>query len=79
MMLRAKIVIRPSAPPREHVEHAEQSTGLLFENLTQNGSIDPRNWDIGAKPIDDQRTQREPDALFQFGRLGKGAEIDITR
>jgi hypothetical protein len=34
---------------------------------------------VGAEPVDDQRAQREPDALLELFALRDGAEIDVCR
>jgi hypothetical protein len=41
--------------------------------------VDAGQRDIGAEPINKQRTQREPDALLQFVGFRQGAEIEVCR
>ena len=61
----------------EHVEQPEHAALLLGEQLGQDRGVDARNRDIGAEAIDDQRAQREPDALLELRRLAEGAQIHI--
>ena len=77
MMFNAKIVIRLSAPPENRLNMSRMPPGLLAENVLQDHRIDAGNRDIGAEPVDDQSAQGKPEALFQFRRLRKGAEIQI--
>jgi len=63
----------------KHVENAEKARLLLFENLRQRHRINARQRHIGAKTIDNQHTQREPDALFQLGRFREGGKVKICR
>src|SRR5215510_5235455 len=63
--------------PGEHVEHAEDAGRLGFEGLRERGRIDAGDRDVGAKPVDHERGQREPDALLELFGLGKGAEIQV--
>ncbi len=53
----------------EHVEHAENTAGLRLEDLIPDVRVDARQRDVGAQPINKQRTQCEPDALFEFVSL----------
>ena len=41
------------------------------------GRVDAGQRDIGAEPIDEQRAEREPDALLELLGLGEGAEVEI--
>ena len=61
----------------EHVEHAQDAGGLLLERLLQRLEIDAGQRDVGAEPVDEQRAEREPDALLQLLRLGEGGEVQI--
>ena len=72
MMLSAKIVMRPSAPPENMSNMPRMPPRCWREDLGQRGRIDAGHRDVGAEPVDDQRAQREPDALLQLGRLGEG-------
>jgi len=49
------------------------------KHLFPDVGVDAGQRDIGAKPINQQRTQREPDALLQFVGLGKRSEIEVCR
>jgi hypothetical protein len=63
----------------EHVEHAENAAGLGAEDLFPGGRVDAGQRNVGAEPINEQRTQREPDALLQFLGLGERAEVEVCR
>jgi hypothetical protein len=68
-----------NAAAGEHVEHAQNAAGLGAEHLFPDVGIDPGQRDIGAEPVDQERTQREPDSLLQFVGLGERAEIEVGR
>ncbi len=61
----------------EHVEHAEDAAGLRLEHLLPDVGVDAGQRNVGAEPIDQQRTQGEPDALLQLVGLGERAEIEV--
>ena len=61
----------------EHVEDAEHAAGLLREGLREGVRIDAGKRDIGAEAVDEQRAEREPDALLEVFGLGEGCEIQI--
>ena len=61
----------------QHVEHVEQAAALLLHLLRQRRRIDAGHGDIGAQAGDDQRAQREEDALAQLLGLAEVAEIEI--
>ena len=63
----------------EHVEHAEDAAGLGIENLLPGVGVDAGQRDIGAQAIDQQRTDREIDALLELFGLGESAEVEIGR
>ena len=73
MMFSAKIAMRWMRAAREHVEHAEDAAGLGIENLVPGGRVDAGQRDVGAEPVDQQRAQREPEALLQLVGLGERA------
>ncbi len=77
MMFSAKIAMRSTRAAREHVEHAENAAGLRLEGLREGRRIDAGQRDERAEPENDQRAEREPDALLQILRLGEGAEVQI--
>jgi hypothetical protein len=70
--------MRSTAPPAEHVEHAEDAaaTGPV-EGLREGFRLMPGKRDVGAEAIDQERAEREPDALLEFFGLGESAEIQI--
>ena len=61
----------------KHVEHAEHAAGLLLEGLGEGVGIDAGKRDVGAEAVDEQRAEREPDALLEILGLGEGCEIQI--
>ncbi len=67
----------PDRAAREHVEHAENAGLVLPEHVGKGLRVDAGDRDIGAEPIDQQRAEREPDALLQLVGLGEGREIEI--
>ena len=77
MMPSAKIAMRSTAPPGEHVEHAEHAAALRLEGLREGVGIDAGQRDVGAEAVDEQRAQREPDALLQVLGFGEGGEVQI--
>ena len=76
MMLSAKIVMRPSAPPENMSNMPRMPPALRAENVVQDRRVDARDRDVGAEPIDHQCAEREPDAALELGRLGEGGEVD---
>ena len=48
-----------------------------LEDLGEGCGVDAGQRDVGAEPIDDQRPEREPDALLELFGLGEGAEVEI--
>jgi len=62
---------------REHVEHAEHAAGLLLEGLREGLRVDAGHRDVGAEAVDEQRAEREPDALLQVLGLGEGGKVEI--
>ena len=61
----------------EHVEHAEHAAALRLECLGECVGIDAGKRDVGAEPVDEQRAEREPDALLEVFGLGEGREIQV--
>jgi len=61
----------------ESVDPAQDAAGILLREARELDRVDTRYGDVGAEPIDDQRTQREPDALLEILCLGKGRKIDV--
>jgi hypothetical protein len=62
---------------REHVEDAEHAAGLAAEGLGEGIGINAGHRDIGAEPVDQERAQREPDALLQVFGFGEGCKVQI--
>ena len=60
------------------VEYAEINLDRLQDAIDAK-AIDAGQRDIGAEPVDQERTQREPDALLQFVGLGERAEVKVGR
>ena len=63
----------------EHVEHPKDAAGLRVEDLRPGVGIDAGQRDIRAQPIDQQRTDREPDSLLEFFGFGECREVEIGR
>ncbi len=61
----------------EHVEHPEDAARLRIENLFPGVGINSGQRDIRAEPIDQQRADREPDAVLELFGLGERREIEI--
>jgi hypothetical protein len=66
-----------NAAAGEHIEHAENTARIGPEDLLPGSGIDAGQRYVRTEPIDDQRTEREPDTLFQFLGLGERREIEI--
>ena len=64
---------------REHVEEFKHALLVAREVRLERGGIDARQRDVGAEPIDEKRSQREPDAFLELVRLGEGAPVHICR
>ena len=76
MMLRAKIAMRPTAPPANML-NMPRMPPLCCGKPGESVRVDAGHRDVGAQTIDHKRTQREPDALLQLRGLGEGREIDV--
>ena len=61
----------------QHVEHAGKAALGLLNELGQLGRVDARDRNIGAEPVDQQRTQRKPDALLKIFGFCKGGKVDV--
>ena len=57
---------------RKHVEHVEDALLLPEERRLERRGVDAGKRDVGPEPVDDQRAEREPDALLEFVGLGEG-------
>jgi hypothetical protein len=68
-----------NAAAGEHVEHAENAASLRAEYLLPDIGVDAGQRDVGAEPINKQRTQGEPDALLQLVGLRQRSEIEVCR
>ena len=79
MMLSAKIAMRSTAPPENMLNSPSTPPDCVLEALPQRLRIDAGQRDVGAEPVDDQRAEREPDALLQLFGLGDRPEIDVRR
>src|SRR5215472_1943364 len=67
----------PDRTARERIEHAEDAGLIPLKHLGERLRIDAGNWDVGAEPVDQQRAEREPDALLELVSLGKGREVEV--
>jgi len=61
----------------KHVEHANNARLLLAEHRLQSLWINTGQRNVSAETIDQKRTQREPDTLFQLISRAKGRETKI--
>ena len=77
MMPSAKIAMRLTAPPASVLNTSSSPPPCCVDELRHSGRVDARHRDVGAQPRNDQRTQREQDALAQLLRLAEIAEIEI--
>ncbi len=59
------------------VDPAQNARRILLHQPGELDRIDPRNGNVGAQAIDDQRTEREPDALLEILGLRERGEIDV--
>ncbi len=77
MMPSAKMVKRDSAPPGEHVEHAQDAALLALEQVRQHVRVDARHRDVRADAEHHQRAEQEQQPPLQvavapgFARGGK--------
>ena len=62
---------------REHVEHVENALLLPEKGGLERLRVDAGQRDIGPEAEDDERAQREPDALLELVGLGEGRPVDI--
>src|SRR5262249_29315780 len=67
----------PDRTARERIEHAEDAGLIPLKHLGERLRIDAGNWDVGAEPVDQQRAEREPDALLELVSRGKGREVEV--
>ena len=77
MMPSAKIAMRSTAPPANMLNMPRMPEDCCWKACVQRLEVDARQRDVGAEPIDEQRAEREPDALLQLLRLGEGGEVQI--
>src|SRR6185437_2390562 len=78
MMFSAKIAMRWMPPPA-NILNMPRMPGLLVEDLVPGVGIDPRQRNVGAETIDQERAKGEPDALLQFFGFGERAKVEIGR
>src|SRR5262245_4921236 len=67
----------PDRAAREHVEHAEDARLLLPEDVGERLGIDAGDGDVGSEPVDQERAEREPDALLELVGFGEGRQIEV--
>ncbi len=65
MRLSAKIAMRSTAPPANMLNMPRMPLGAALKACGEGGRVDAGHRDVGAEPINEQRAQREPDALLQ--------------
>lgn len=61
----------------KHIEKSEHTLAMLLESLRKRVRIDAGKRNIGAEPVYEQSTQREPDALLEFFCLRESRKIEI--
>jgi hypothetical protein len=71
--------MRSTAPPENMLNMPRMPPALLLERLREGVGIDARHRDIGAEAIDEQRAEREPDALLEILGLGEGREPGLRK
>ena len=79
MMFSAKIAIRWMPPPENMLNMPRMPPAWVLEDLFPGGRVDAGQRNVGAEPVDEQRAEREPDALLQFLGLGERAEVEVCR
>src|SRR5262245_48605460 len=67
----------PDRAAREHIEHAENARLLLPEDIGERLGIDAGDGDISSEPVDQERAEREPDALLELVGLGESRQIEV--
>ena len=67
------------AAARESVEQVQHPAARLIVQIAQNLRVDPRQRNEAEEAENDQRTDREPDPLAQFGRLGEIRQAEVGR
>jgi hypothetical protein len=77
MMPSAKIAMRSTAPPANMLNMPTTPALSLIEGLREGFRLMPGIGNVGAQPIDQKRTQREPDALFELFGLGESFEGEV--
>ena len=60
------------------IHPAKYARSVLCREFCQFNGIDAGNGDVGAEAINDQRAQREPDAVLQLFGFGNGPEIQFA-
>ena len=66
----------PAEGAPANISNMLSAARVLLKNLLQHSGVNARDRDIGPETRNDQRSQCEPDALFQFRRFREGPEID---
>ncbi len=79
MMFSAKIAMRWMPPPANMLNMPRMPPAWVLEHLLPDVGIDAGQRNVGAEPINQQRTQREPDALLQFVGLAERRKIEVCR
>ena len=79
MMLSAKIAMRWMPPPENMLNMPRMPPAWVLEDLLPGGGIDAGQRNVGAEAVDQQRAEREPDALLQLLGLGRAPKVEIGR
>ncbi len=79
MMFSAKMAMRWMPPPENMLNMPRMPPACVLEDLLPCGRVDAGQRNIGAEAIDQQRAEREPDALLELLRLRERPEIKVCR
>ena len=77
MMFSANTAMRCTAPPENMLNMSSTPCFWPRKDCLEGAGIDARQRDVGAEPVDDQRAEREPDALLELFGLAEGGPIDV--
>ena len=79
MMFSAKIAMRLMPPPANMLNMPRMPPACDLKTWLPDRGIDAGQRDVGAEPINQQRTQCEPDALLQFVGFAERRKIEVCR
>ncbi len=79
MMFKAKIAMRWMPPPANMLNMPRMPPACDLKIWSQAVGIDAGQRDVGAEAVNQQRAEREPDALLELLGLGERGEVEIGR